>query len=61
MTPRRRDRRFDQLLALAREGNEEAKSDLFKEYGFDADRQSDSAHRLPQRKDRIKNNKHEET
>ena len=30
----KRDERFEQLLALAREGNEEAVSDLFKEYGF---------------------------
>jgi len=29
------DRRLDQLIALAREGNEEAVSDLWKEYGVD--------------------------
>lgn len=33
MTPRRHDDRYRQLLALAHEGNEEAISDLFHEYG----------------------------
>ena len=31
---RQYDARFQQLLALAREGNDEAKADLFKEYEF---------------------------
>jgi hypothetical protein len=29
-----RDERFEQLLALAREGNENAVGDLYREYGF---------------------------
>ena len=29
----KRDLRFQQLLSLAREGNEEAAADLFREYG----------------------------
>lgn len=33
MTPRRHDERYRQLLALAHEGNAEAVSDLFHEYG----------------------------
>ncbi len=30
-----RDERFNQLLALADEGNEDAVGDLFREYGFE--------------------------
>lgn len=33
MTPRRHDDRYRQLLALAHEGNAEAISDLFHEFG----------------------------
>ena len=31
----KRDLRYQQLLALAREGNEEAAADLFREYGVE--------------------------
>ena len=30
-----RDERFEQLLALAREGDEDAVGDLYREYGFE--------------------------
>ncbi len=30
-----RDKRFHQLLALAREGDEDAVGDLYREYGFE--------------------------
>ena len=36
--PPRRDARFDQLKALADEGDENAIADLFKEYGYDYER-----------------------
>ena len=34
-----RDQRFNELLDLAREGNAEAIADLWKEYGFDFERE----------------------
>ena len=60
MTPRRHDSRFHQLLALAREGNAEATSDLFREYGFDAEREAATAPQLPTRKTDRNHNQEEE-
>ncbi len=48
--PRRPDRRFFQLLALAQEGNEEAVHDLWLNYRHDCAREGDPRDQLPTRK-----------
>lgn len=37
-SPAKRDKRFSQLLDMARAGNAEAVSDLWREYGFEFER-----------------------
>lgn len=53
MTPRRQDERYRQLLALAHEGNAEAVSDLFHEYGVNPEQ-------LPPLEDETETNNTEE-
>lgn len=54
MTPCRHDDRYRQLLALAHEGNAEAASDLFHEYGVNPEQ-------LPPQEDQTETNNTKET
>jgi hypothetical protein len=60
VTPRRHDERFDQLLALARDGDDAAVHDLWAEYGYDATAERRAAHRLPQPEEQDRNPKQNE-
>lgn len=49
MTPRRHDARFQQLLSLANEGNEESVHELWLVYRYDFERNGDPRACLPTR------------